>query len=379
MSNDIVNDLDDELLNDLKELDEATDDMQETIKTSKTIKKTVESIDSAEVIDASTLALETARIAQASAESSHHAIDAAIHLSHEQKQQVLELSDSNIAWRHSVGKANKTIEASRNTVAIMLGVSIVFSAISIGVASYLYFSTQKNNKQMEGEVLDIISTELSLSSKKQEIRLDQLTAMIESINARKNIETVKTTNGIQPIVLNELNEQVKANHQAINTTAVAFDDSQIKQQLVNFSKQQKQQMAKIEMLLAKINQNQTSLTKSQTATKMINPIKVTAMGLTESQLKKLNKISSAVYNQSKILQAIQRKVNAQNTKTKRTYIYKKTPNNDKKLEILLTDLKGQITQIQNQQTASQAQLQSLETKIKKQNAIPKEYRYRSRD
>ena len=385
MSNDIVddtgNEFNDDLLNDLKELDEATDDMKESVTTAKTLNKTIKSVDSVETIDAATLALETAIISQKSAESSHQAIDAAIQLSHDQKQQTRELSDSNIAWRHSVGKANKRIEASKNTFIIMLGVSIAFSLISVAIVGYLYYSFNKSNQQTTGEVLDIISTELSLSNKKQEAKIDQLYSAIEAIQL-----TTKTVQIEQPPVLNLAHETANKKriekHKTtekptqIEKTIARFDDSEIKQQLLEFSKQQKQQMAKIETLLAKINQNQASLSKKQTAPKMINPIEVTAMGLTESQLKKLNSISWAVSKQSKMLQAIQNKVNAQN-KPKKTYIYKKTPNSTKKLETLLKDLKGQINQIQHQQRTTQNQVQSLKTK--KQPLIPREYRYQSRD
>lgn len=370
-------DFGDELLNDLKALDEATDDMEESVKTTKESKQKLAKTSSPKTIDSVSIALQSAEISQSSAENSQRAIEAAIKLSHEQKQQTLELSDLTLGWRNTVNKANKTIERQKKAVSIMLIISFVLSSVAVGAVGYLYSSLNKKNELMKGDVLDIISTELSLSGKKYQTKQDQLASLIESIN-------IAQTTSRPPLVKKEIAQQKTIQDTApttkvIETKVVKFDDSKINKQLLEFNQQQQKQMYKIEALLGKINQNQNNLTHNQTAPQMVSPIKVTAMGLTESQLKKLNSISWAIDKQSKILQAIQKKVSAQNNKPKKIDIDQKTPNNTKKLETLLKDLKEQINQIQNQQRATQDQVQSLKTKTKKPASIPREYRYKSRD
>jgi hypothetical protein len=367
-------DFGDELLNDLKALDEATDDMEESVKIAKESEQKLANTDAPKTIDSVTIALQSAEISQSSAENSQRAVEAAIKLSHEQKQQAMELSDLTLGWRNTVNKAHKAIESQKKAVSIMLVVSLVLSSVAVGAVGFLYSSLNKKNELLKGDVLDIISTELSLSSKKYQTKQDQLGSLIESINIPQMAPVVKK----ETIQQNTTPDKAPVT-KVIETKVVKFDDSKINQQLVEFNQQQQKQIVKIEALLAKINQNQKNLTQSQTSPQMVSPIKVTAMGLTESQLKKLNSISWAIDKQSKILQAIQKKVSAQNNKPKKIDIDQKTPNNTKKLETLLKDLKEQINQIQNQQRATQDQVQSLKTKTKKPAGIPREYRYKSRD
>jgi len=367
-------DFGDELLNDLKALDEATDDMEESVKIAKESEQKLANTDAPKTIDSVTIALQSAEISQSSAENSQRAVEAAIKLSHEQKQQAMELSDLTLGWRNTVNKAHKAIESQKKAVSIMLVVSLVLSSVAVGAVGFLYSSLNKKNELLKGDVLDIISTELSLSSKKYQTKQDQLGSLIESINIPQMAPVVKK----ETIQQNTTPDKAPVT-KVIETKVVKFDDSKINQQLVEFNQQQQKQIVKIEALLAKINQNQKNLTQSQTSPQMVSPIKVTAMGLTESQLKKLNSISWAIDKQSKILQAIQKKVSAQNNKPKKIDIDQKTPNNTKKLETLLKDLKEQINQIQNQQRATQDQVQSLKTKTKKPASIPREYRYKSRD
>jgi len=434
MNNDSDENYNDNLLNDLNDLDGAIDEMQENIVSNNEAKSKSNGTNYSVAIDSATISLEAAQIAQASAEYSQTAIDTAIKLSHEQQESIQELADSNGAWRNSISQANISINNSKSTMGVMLTVSIIISLIAAGAIGYLYYTLDKSNKMMKGDVLDIISTELSLSGKKQQVKLDKLASFFEhnSANSQVNASTNKVSsssvlantskaikdNQISKKIILEQNKQQKIQLQKIESllakidanlasnkttaiqpaikkelnsvkdTVITVDDSKIKKQIEVFNKLQQQQMQKIEELLTKINSNQKNLHSKQTSPQAIAPIKVTAMGLTESQLKKLNEISFAIQKQSKVLTTIQRKVSVKYKKPKRVYkksakkvvqkrkLKKPQPN---KIEKLLGELKIQIKQLQKQQTVTQNQVKSLQTTTKGLNSKPRLYRYQSRD
>ena len=326
-NNNFEGDFSDGLLNDLQELDDITDDMQEIVGSVKESKKSIQHTSSPATIDSATVSLEAAKISQASAENSQQAIEAAIKLSHEQKKQTIELSDSTIAWRNSVSKANKAIASSKSTMAIMLTASIIVSLIAMGVVGYLYYSLNKKNELMKGEVLDIIATELSLSGKKNQLKLDQLASLFESLNARalaQNIPApvIAEKPVSQPQKVQALDTPIKL---TTENPTITIDNSEIKKQLHTYNQQtnkyQKQQTNIIKALQADIQQNQTMLsalttlvqsTKEQIKTSVKSniktPVEVIKPGLTDAQLKKIKNISWAVHKQGKVLKEIQRMI-----------------------------------------------------------------------
>jgi len=388
-NNSLEDDFSDELLNNLQELDDITDDMQEIVGSVKESKKSIQHTSSPATIDSATVSLEAAKISQASAENSQQAIEAAIKLSHEQKKQTIELSDSTIAWRNSVSKANKIITNSKSAMAIMLTVSIVISLIAMGVVGYLYYSLNKKSELMKGEVLDIIATELSLSGKKSEMKLDQLASLFETLNARPSTIIKSEKQVHQPEAPQALEKNADTSSKK---PVITINNTEIKEQLHAFNQKtnelQAQQTQLIKNLQADIKHNQTMLTaltdlvkltqsqisaqtNAQVKSNTDKPIKIANAGLTDSQFKKINNISWAIHKQGKVLKEIKLKLNKQTNKT-----YNKEEHLIKKL---LIDLKQQINQLQQQQTATQSQVQALENATKKLSSKPRPYRYQSRD
>ena len=167
-----------ELLDELSSLDKASEQVVDGEKDFAEAKAQINSLDEPVSIDAASLSLQAAVASQQAAENSHQATEVALGLAADQKAKIHELADSNLAWRHNVNSAIKQIEASKNILLTMMIVGIVFSVISVATMGYLYYSINKENAMMKGDVLDIIVTENSLSNKKYELRLDQLYSLI---------------------------------------------------------------------------------------------------------------------------------------------------------------------------------------------------------
>jgi hypothetical protein len=135
-------------------------------------------------IEAAALALEAAKAAQEAAENSQKSSEIALKNAHELKAQVLDLSDSNFAWRQTVRTATKEIQSARNMVSILATISIVFSFAAAGIMGYYLYSLNKKYEQLKGDVLDIIQTESALFQKKFNTKVDELSSLIEYLSSQ---------------------------------------------------------------------------------------------------------------------------------------------------------------------------------------------------
>lgn len=147
-------------------------------------------------VEAVALALEAAKAAQEAAENSQKSSELAIKSAHELKAEVIELSDSNYAWRQLVKSATKEIKTTKNIVSLLATISIIFSIAAAGIMGYYLYSLNKKYEQLKGEVLDIIQTENSLFQKKFSTKVDELSSLIEFLSTK--IEKISITSGVQP-------------------------------------------------------------------------------------------------------------------------------------------------------------------------------------
>lgn len=364
----------DQLLDDLQKLDEATDNMLESLETDKNSNQKSSTDNSAQQINAATIALEAAKISHAATENNQTATSAIIKLSHQQKQQTIEASQANVAWRNTVSKANKNIVSNKGTIAIMLGISIVFSLVAMAIVGYMYVSVTKKNELAKGEILEIISTELSLSAKKYELKIDQLSSLVEYLVTKENNTSLAITKQLR---------KNSSNHTPAEKTVVTVGNSKIKQEISRFNEQQNQKMHKIEDLLANINQQQIQFSKAQEATikKLAStPVKVVEKGLTEAQLKKLNNLSWVISKQSKILKDLKNKFDKQ--LIQQNLISKNIKHNNQKNNLsevakLLKSLKQQLNRLEKEQITTQSRVRSLQQKVTKMDPKTRPYRYQS--
>jgi len=135
-------------------------------------------------IDAVALALEAAKTAQEAAENSQKSSEMAIKNAHELKAEVIELADSNYAWRQLVKTATKEIKGARTTVSILAIISIIFSMAAAGIMGYYLYALNQKYEQLKGEVLDIIQIETALFQKKFSTKVDELSSLVEYLSSK---------------------------------------------------------------------------------------------------------------------------------------------------------------------------------------------------
>lgn len=401
----------DDLLDELEQLENASADMQEEVEKASEKNKALEATGNADHLDAAALSLEAARTAQLAAEQSQSAAEAAIKISHEQKAQVIELSDSNVAWRQSLRVASNDLKTAKNAITIMMSVSVTVSVISVGVMGWLYYSLSKKHENLKNDVLDIITTENTLFNKNLNLKVDQLSSLIEALAAdiqRLNVPRTKAASAETEPKLPEAPTDTKQDATPAETaeapsakpkealavsqpkadattiTALAISDDMMKdvqKDLKQYASERAEQYASIQTLLQKIQDVQAKIQAStlyKTSQSSVAPVEVTSMGLTESQVKKLNGISWSVSEQRKLLKKIQAtlesEMKASSSKSK------SSPSNTgalKNIDISLKQLSKQISELKSQQDHIQKKVQDLETVTQELASRPNPYSYRA--
>jgi predicted nucleic acid-binding Zn-ribbon protein len=398
----------DDLLDELEQLENASAEMQEEVEKASEKNKALEASGEADHLDAAALSLEAAKTAQLAAEQSQSAAEAAIKISHEQKAQIIELSDSNVAWRQSLRAASNDLKTAKNAITIMMSVSIAVSVISVGIMSWLYYSLSKKHDALKGDVLDIITTENTLFNKNLNLKVDQLSSLIEALAADIQRLNIPRTDGAsisaskpapeasantdtkpeatQESVTNEVSQETQTATKEPKTVSESVTPASgammkaVQKDLKHYADERAQQYAGIQALLQKIQDVQAKIEAStlhKTTQSAVAPVEVTSMGLTESQVKKLNGISWSVSEQRKLLKKIQATLDAQmkasSSKTKGTSDTGALKNIDSSLK----QLSKQVTELKSQQDHIQKKVQDLETVTQELASRPNPYSYRA--
>lgn len=377
-----------ELLDELSSLDKATEQVVDGEKDFAEAKAQINSLDEPVSIDAASLSLQAAVASQQAAEKSHQATEVSLGLAADQKAKIHELADSNLAWRHNVNSAIKQIEASKNILLTMMIVGIVFSVISVATMGYLYYSINKENAMMKGDVLDIIVTENSLSNKKYELRLDQLYSLIENLPLKINNSSLgnqlpipvenQDTTFINPVAVREVVSET-VTEKVSSPQVVVVDDANVQKQVAKFVLMQKEQNAQIEQLITQLESkiNKKIVSSNAKAGTVVHK------GLTDAQQKRLNGISWLVRQQGITLKEIQVKLNkqldAKTTKASSVAVKKVAPSDMDKVMKSLNDLKLQLEVLQEQQLKTQKQVENLKVETSRLSDTPRPYRYQTRN
>ncbi|MDG4811890.1 hypothetical protein P8629_02620 [Hydrogenovibrio sp. 3SP14C1] len=398
-----MSDTADDLLDELSQLEDASADMQKEVKTASDNNKKLEESGNADSLDSAALSLEAAKTAQLAAEQSQNAADAAIKLSHEQKAQVMELSDSNIAWRQSLRTASNDLKSARNAVTTMMTVSIVFSVISVGIMGWLLNSLNKKNETLKGDVFDIINTENTLFNKNLNLKIDQLSSLIEALAAdiqrlsrstpaqdrmpargekRPSLPEPEAKPKNQPEKSAEPTANSKENQaSAMDAKTIRPDFTELKNEMHQLSGSREKQLKHIQGLLDQILNAQEKIQATalhQASKKQAMPTTtVVSSGLTDEQVKKLNGIAWAVSTQRKLLKEIQKTLSAQ--KPAKATAPDKTPKALNKIDASLKHLSTQVRELKTQQDHIQKKVQGLENVTQELAKRPQPYSYRSEE
>lgn len=395
----------DDLLDELEMLESASQDMQEAVEEVSEKQDALAQASSAEDISAAMVSLEVAKTAQVAAEHSQAAVEAAIKMAHEQKAQVMELSDSNIAWRQSLRTAANDLKSAKNAIGIMLAASITFSLVAAGVIAWLYYSLDKKYTQLKGDVLDIIATENTLFNKNLTLKVDQLSSLIEALAAdiqrlqgkTTSLETISSqahsqsltsqpevTSSAEPTAQKALPETETTQNDERSpkapVQAIEMDMTPVKTflngELQTLSEQQKSAFEKLEARIEAIvtaQQKIQSSALSKAASAQMAPVEVTSMGLTESQVKKLNGLVAAMSSQQTLLKSIQDTVQQQKPHFKS---HAQTDKTLKSMNATLKQLTEQVRALKSQQSDIDQRVSGLQETTKQLIDQPEPYSYK---
>lgn len=384
----------DNLLDEVEQLEKSTTELEDSVQNSTHQSKKMETAQNKSQADANLLALEAAKTAQNASENSHLAAQTSIKHSETLKAQALEISESNFNWRQAVRNASKEFHEAKNQFTIMLITSIVFSLMALGAMGYLVYKAQNEQAQVKGEILDIIATENKLLNKKVTLKIDELAAVIETLdfkisqqnkansatqsqnqaNPMANLYRDQTTEKTTPDAENNASDSTPGTQKTAN---LSVDEPQNKANGINSNDSSaplsttnvantNQKLASLERLLTDVQKNQTSLQsqlkqwpKKFKTTQNANP----DISLLKKQAKQLDGIGWLVRKQGKTLESIQKTL----TQTEQLGAQQTTRNQ-------LKALAQQLEQMQTQISSMQAAIKALSKQTKVNNEL---YRYQA--
>lgn len=405
-----MSDTADDLLNELSHLNEATDEMEQQVTSATSKKAALDKSQKATSMDAVTVALEAAQTAHMAAEQSQHAAEKAINLAHEQKTQIVELSDANIAWRQSLRSAAKDIKSARNAVSVMMTVSITVSLASVGALGWLLYSLNNQYEQLKGDVLDIITTENTLFTKNLTLKVDQLSSLIEALasdiqrftqgstaSAANStlLSTPENTANLadQPLIDLKNEPQTESADQQKGATATPPEMTEQNRTDVNVEAlrpvlaDQSKQLTQIETLiqqvlseqqklqanaLAKMAQLETLAQKIKQPSSTVQPAQ-----LNEIQINQLKSIVASAKTQQQLLNEIRATLKTQ--PSSQTAPKVELPDLWPKQQSAFKKLSDQIYAMQQQQEVLITKVDALEALNNEVLSQPRPYSYRSPD
>ena len=421
------NQITDDLLEELEELESSATQMDKQLEDTEAKQKALDKLDPASTIDATSMALETAKMAQEAASHSQKAAEASLNHASRQKEQIMELSDANFSWRQAVKSANKELNAAKSQFAVMLGISIVTSITAMSVMGWLLYNIQQKEADFKGEVLDILQTENALLTKKITIKVDELSGLIELMTAdiqkiTKLGMSIRDNTANNSTVTNSVNETTVPAIKESNSEAIL--DLAIEAKLVDQNEQtdsstvakpheinnhnvatphvqtkhtDEQHTSNETHTVTAVNtQVEPSLStehyselkslienilneqKKLQATTMAPSASHGTANLTTQQEKQLKDISWLVRKQSKTLEQIKQTLNrtpSTSSDKKLDASTKQAQQTYRAIQGSLIELKDQLGQLRDQQNQLQSQVDGLQKETKKLSDAAQPYSY----
>lgn len=399
-----MNDFTDDILSDLDDLESSTEALQEHTSQAKSAQQQLASSGSAQSIDAASLALEAAKAAQEAAKQSQNAAESAIKLSNDLKAQIIELSDSNTSWRQTARSAAQDIERSRNTMVVLMSVTVVLGIVTTSLSAWFLYHNSKKQELFKGDVLDLIQTEVILNNKSINLKVDQISSLLEVLSAEiQNLNTSTSVKGssrnraaaIEVVERDEVvaeqtvEETVAAPSEPVKSlklttpelsaptteslpSHLALDPVQLEElkSLINLILDKQQKLEAAMMAQSVTLQHSAKTTK----TNIVSAPSNTDAGLTEKQVKQLDGLGWLVRKQEKTLKEIQDSINAASQGSKN----QNTQTGFEGIEKSLNELKAQIVNLSTQQKAIETQVIELQEQTKKLSEPPKPYSYQNK-
>ncbi len=371
----------DDLLDELEQLEASADALEDQVNHNKEKQEQFQKLDSANQIDAISLAVEAARTAQEAASQSQKAAETSLNHANRQKTQIMELSEGNFAWRQATKVANSELKSAKSSFAIMLTANVVLGVAAASAIGWMLYDMHKKQLQFKGEVLDIIQTENGLLNKQITIKVDQISSLLELLTAEiqrmkpprkeQHLSTMVPAPQPDPTAMPEettkqADQVPPSNTESTVPSTATTETADVKETLPkseSASIAENEQYANLKTLLDKILDEQQKLQAKTLA--------ATQQGITEQQAKQLKDINWLVSKQSKTLNEIKQNLAKQSGTTSSTAspeTNKETLKNYKLIQQSLEELKAQLKTITTQQNSLQSQVKAL-------NDEPKPYSY----
>lgn len=381
-----------ELLDEVEQLDNATQDLEAQASANKSQNAQFESAKTKAESEAHLIALETTKVAQEAAQESQKAANQSIKQAEQLKAGLMEISESNYNWRNNLRTSVDSFKKSQSTIAKLAIFTAFISVATVAAVIYFLDESKKHVELAKGEMLDILRTENALLQKGMTLKLDELSYVIETIQQRqmeqqeavrklamtspapvesqkeisvkKEIpsktmndamptEGAKVMNGDATIKNNESKDiGAKENKNGMPTEKEASSDKESMMFTENHA-----DLNKIHQEIAALKTQISELVTHSTSGK-------TATQLTKAADKKLNDISYLVRKQSKSITALESQI-------------KKSPGSHKSYKSVETELKA----IKQQQLTMSSELKKIQKDLEYLSKMAKEpapYSYRAR-
>ncbi|SIN75745.1 hypothetical protein SAMN05443662_0485 [Sulfurivirga caldicuralii] len=141
--------------------------------------------------------LEATQLAQEAAEEAQIAAERSLTLAKEEKESIIEMSEALGAWRHASRSAIEDVRAARRHMAIMMGVSLIFGAVAMGVTGWMMYQIKYEAESAKADILDLMQTQFTLFNQKTGIKVDELASLIESMQAEVQRMIKESAAGLQ--------------------------------------------------------------------------------------------------------------------------------------------------------------------------------------
>ncbi|WP_178861714.1 hypothetical protein [Thiomicrorhabdus cannonii] len=403
----------DSLLEELEQLEASSEALDEQLAHNRKQQHQATQLSPASTLDAATLALEAAKTAQEAATHSQKAAEASLNHSHRQKEQVIELSDANYAWRQAVKTATHELHSTQKRFAIMLGVSVFTSLAAVSALGWMLYSMNSKEAQFKGEVLDLIQTENILHGKQITVKVDEISSLLELLAAEvkkitpqqsatvasavmANPAEIPANAPAEPSPLVDLHTEAETPaddthaiaaaggeptvqteaHSDDHSVAPASDEMTSPALAAETPVAAKPDESEIKALIEQILQAQQQLQSQMHLQAGHAAVTQNGGGLTDAQQKQLNDIGWLVKKQAKLLDEI--KHNLQNLPAPVQSGKGKSAEsaNYQAIQTSLEELKAQMANLKTQQSALQEQVKALQAQTEKLSAAPKPYSYR---
>lgn len=390
------------------DFDDLLDDVSEfepEMETHTASKKAEPQLSKLEGQDGMSVVLETAKTAQDAATKSQEVAEANLKLAEDLKAQERELSEANFNWRQSFRSAVSTLNKTKGQFVVMMAITLITCMIAIGVMSFLFYSIQQKEQAMKGEILDLLQNEQAIFNKDMNVKVDQITAMMEMVQyqveqalikdaamheqlpTNQDDQTEKTADlstlpagdkiDNAPLVnlasesnepAEEPTEQVASNHKdnspvqmatAVELSAenVASITKVISQEMQTLDKSLRETMIQLSNRQKEILEKLASIEKQQMASPAPQASKTTVTSgeaqLNKEQTKQLRNIHWWVSQQDKAIKRIEKSLSGSSKEDKSGEVSQR-----------LNTIDTQMKQMRTQQTLIEAQLEKLQASVK---------------